>query len=323
MAENQETAVSTLVFSEKPALLYELIAGARALVDHSGGRIIALVLGPRALAQQAIARGADGVFWLGELAEDAIVDNYVPTIARLFDNQRPSALLVGSTRQGKAVAGRLAARFGVTALTDVLQFLFEGGQVQARHMIFGGGALRVDQPLKGPLLATVGPGVFQPAVPDAGRSGEISEVPFIQPAWRARLRERKTRPAAKVNLRGAKRVVCAGRGLARQEDLALVNELADCLSAEVACTRPLAEGLDWLPRERYIGISGATVRPDLYLGVGVSGQVQHLIGMSDARLVVAINKDPSAPIFQQSDYGIAGDLYEVVPALIKAIKERK
>ena len=103
----------------------------------------------------------------------------------------------------------------------------------------------------------------------------------------------------------------------------MINELAQALNAEVACTRPLAEGLDWLPRERYIGISGANIRPDLYLGVGVSGQVQHMIGMRDSRVVVAINKDKEAPIFAQADYGIVGDLYEIVPALIKAIKERR
>ncbi len=319
MAENQET----WVFSEKPALLYELIAGARTLAGEAGGRVTALVLGSRDAAGQALSRGADSVLWLGELPENSLVDDYVPTLAALVDDRRPSALLVGSTRQGKAVAGRLAARLGVTALTDVLEFMFEGGQVQARHMIFGGGALRIDRPLGDLLLATVGLGVFQAAAPDPGRSGEISQVAFVEPAWRARLLERKARPAAKVNLRGAKKVVCAGRGLAKQEDLALVKALADCLSAEVACTRPLAEGLDWLPRERYIGISGAIIRPDLYFGVGVSGQVQHLIGMSDARLVVAINKDPNAPIFQQSDYAIAGDLYTILPALIKAIKERK
>ncbi len=319
MAEHQETAV----FSEKPALLYELIAGARALSGKNGGKITALVIGPRAVAEQAIAHGADSVLWLGELREGAIVDDFVPTIAGLVEEHLPAVLLVGSTRQGKAVAGRLAARFGVMALTDVLEFLSEDGQIQARHMIFGGGAVRVDRPLGELVLATVGPGVFQSAAPETGRSGKISEVPMIEPAWRARLIERKTRPAVKVNLRGAKRVVCAGRGLAKQEDLALVNELASCLSAEVACTRPLAEGLDWLPRERYIGISGAIVRPEVYLGIGVSGQVQHLIGMSDSRLVVAINKDPNAPIFQQADYGIAGDLYAIVPAIIKAIKERK
>ncbi len=331
------------VFSEKAPLLAELIAGARSLVEQSGGKVIALVLGPRSDAEQAVARGADGVLWLGEPQPGTLVDDYVPTIAGLLEEQKPFGLLVGSTRRGKAVAGRLAARLDVAALTDVLQFVREDGKVQARHMIFGGGAVRVDQPLTEPLLATVGPGVFQ-AAERSGGSGQaqigsggaqigsgkaqigsgkaqIIEVPFVAPGWRATLRERKTRPAAKVNLAGAKRVVCAGRGLAKQEDLALVNELAQCLQAEVACTRPLAEGLDWLPRERYIGISGATVRPDLYLGVGVSGQVQHMIGMSDSRLVVAINKDQNAPIFQQADYGIAGDLYAVVPALIKAIKE--
>lgn len=319
----QDAGQDAWVFSEKTALLHELIAGAHTLTMNTGGRVIALVLGPRAAAEQAITHGADGVLWLGELPEGGIADDCLPTIAALVNDRRPFALLVGSTRQGKAIAGRLAARFGVAALTDVLQFLFEDGRLQARHMIFGGGALRVDRPGDGLVLATVGPGVFQSAAPDPGRRGEISQVAFIDPPWRARLRERKTRPVAKVNLRGAKKVVCAGRGLAKQEDLALVKELADCLSAEVACTRPLAEGLDWLPRERYIGISGAVIRPDLYLGVGVSGQVQHLIGMSDARLVVAINKDANAPIFQQADYGIAGDLYAVVPALIKAIKERK
>jgi electron transfer flavoprotein alpha subunit len=312
------------VFSEKPALLGELIGGARQLASRIGGPVVALVLGPRSAAEQAIAQGAQRVLWLGEPRENALVDDYVPTLASLLEEQPPYGLLVGSTRQGKAVVGRLAARLGVTALTDVLEFLAENGVFQARHMIFGGGAVRVDQPLSGPLLATVGPGVFQAenTFGDA-HSGEIREVAFVEPPWRAALRERKTRPASKVNLAGAKKVVCAGRGLARQDDLALVNELAQCLAAEVACTRPLAEGLGWLPRERYIGISGATVRPDLYLGVGVSGQVQHLIGMSDARLVVAINKDQNAPIFQQADYGITGDLYAVVPALIKAIKERR
>ncbi len=148
------------------------------------------------------------------------------------------------------------------------------------------------------------------------------DVPFVEPEWRLTRRESKPRPPATVNLAAAKKVVCAGRGLARQEDLALVKELAQTLGAEVACTRPLAEGLGWLPRERYIGISGANVKPHLYLGVGVSGQVQHTVGMRESRLVVAINKDSQAPIFAQADYGIVGDLYTVVPALIAALKEK-
>jgi electron transfer flavoprotein alpha subunit len=177
-----------------------------------------------------------------------------------------------------------------TALTDVMELHLEDGMVKARHMIFGGGAVRVDAALVEPVIITVGFGVFQP--PEKQESvGEVEEAAFVEPQVRVRLVERKPRQAAAVNLNAARRVVCAGRGVGSQQDLHLIEELARVMGAEVACTRPLAEGLDWLPRERYIGISGAMIKPDLYLGVGVSGQAQHVIGMSEARLVAAINKD--------------------------------
>ena len=311
------------VFSEKPALLAELISAAAGLAAVSQGTVAAIVLGPRNLAVEALARGAGKVIWLGEQMSGYLVEDYVPTLARLLEQDPPHALLVGSTRRGRAVAGRLAAQAGVTAITDVTQFLLDGGARQARHMIFGGGAERVEGPLSDLMLATVSPGVFDAQPPVAGRQGEVVEAPFIEPEWRIHLRAVKPRPVASVNLAAAKRVVCAGRGLARQDDLALVNALAEELGAEVACTRPLAEGLDWLPRERYIGISGAMIHPDLYFGVGVSGQVQHTVGMSDTRLVVAINKDQNAPIFELADYGIVGDLYAVLPPLIAALKSRR
>ena len=199
----------------------------------------------------------------------------------------------------------------------------QASDIRAQHMIFGGGAVRDEKPLSEMLIATIGPGIFEPRAGAQAEAAEIVEAPFVEPGWRATLRERRPRAAASVDLKAAKKVVCSGRGLARQEDLALVNELAQALGAEIACTRPLAEGLGWLPRERYIGISGAFIRPDLYLGVGVSGQVQHTVGMGDARVVVAINKDKDAPIFAQADYGIVGDLYAIVPALTEALKARK
>jgi electron transfer flavoprotein alpha subunit len=104
--------------------------------------------------------------------------------------------------------------------------------------------------------------------------------------------------------------------------MAMINELAQLLGAEIGCTRPLAEGLDWLPRERYIGVSGAFLKADLYVGVGVSGQIQHMVGVTDSRVIVAVNKDDHAPVFEFADYGIVGDLYQVVPALIAALKAR-
>ncbi|MBN1657023.1 MAG: electron transfer flavoprotein subunit alpha/FixB family protein [Anaerolineae bacterium] len=313
-----------LVFSEKMGLLAELITAARELCQHSGGKLAALVLGPRAEAQAALSRGADRVLWVGELPQGRLVDDVTPTLAGLVEQSQPYAVLVGATRRGRAIAGRLAGRLNVTALTDVLQFSFEDDQLQARHMIFGGGAVRVDRPLSSPVVATVGAGVFSALPTDgSGGGGEIREVPFVEPVDHMKLRERRPRPAPTVNLAGAKRVVCVGRGVAQRDDLALAEQLARALSAEIACTRPLAEGLDWLPHERYIGISGATIRPDLYLGVGVSGQVQHWIGMSRSKIVAAINKDQHAPIFQQADYGIVGDLYQVVPALLKALEAKR
>jgi electron transfer flavoprotein alpha subunit len=263
------------------------------------------------------------VLWLGEHPEKRLVDDYLPTLAALLEQHLPELLLVGATRRGRAIAGRLAARLGVTVLSDVLEFHQDGKDLVVRHLIFGGGAVRLERTLRPPLVATVGQGVFQPMPAGDGARIPISEpLPFIAPPWQAQLRKRQPRAAANVNLGAARKVVCAGRGLSQQADLAMVEELARLLHAELACTRPLAEGLDWLPRERYIGISGASLHADLYLGVGVSGQVQHLIGMSGTRVVVAINKDSNAPIFANADYGIAGDLYAVVPALLKALKER-
>lgn len=311
------------VFSEKSELLFELIGGAHHLAEHTGGNVVAVVLGPRLLAEQAIAHGADRSIWMGEQKPGMLVEDVVPTLAQLVEDQMPYGVLIGATTRGRAVTGRLAARVNTAAITDVKAFVFQGDQLQAWHMIFGGGAVRLERSLSTTMLATAGPGVFEALPVDASRKGEISETAFIEPAWRLTLRECTPRGAANVNLPAAKKVICSGRGVAHQEDLAMVEELARVLGGEIACTRPLAEGLGWLPRERYIGISGANVRPDLYLGVGVSGQVQHLVGMADSRMVVAINTDPNAPIFSQTDYGIVNDLYAVVPALIQAIKARK
>lgn len=315
------------VFPESTTLLAELIAGGRELAAQAGssGRVTAICLGPPAEAEQAARRGADAVLWLGEPQPSRLVDDYLPTLANLVQQQPPDVLLIGATRRGRALAGRLAARLDTSALSDVLDFRVAGESLTFRHLLFGGGAVRVERAALGqkPLLATVGPGVFRALPAGDGARIPISEpLDFVAPPWQARLRERRPRQAASVNLATARKVVCAGRGIAQQSDLALVEELARALRAELACTRPLAEGLDWLPRERYIGISGAKLHAELYLGVGVSGQVQHQIGMSSTRLVVAINKDSAAPIFANADYGIVGDLYQVVPALLRALQER-
>ena len=317
------TSHEVWAYSEKPALLAELIQGARLLAEKLGGTSAAVVLGPRSDADKAVALGAGQVFWLGEKKGSTLVEDYVPSLAKLVEEQKPAVVLVGATKRGKAVAGRLAARLGASAVADAKEFTLAGDQLSVRHMIFGGGAVRVERPRGATALATIGQGVYETPAADTGRTGAVVEVPFVEPAWRITFREKREKKVTAVNLAAAKRVVCAGRGLGKQEDLAMINDLAKLLEAEVGCTRPLAEGLDWLPRERYIGVSGAFVKPDLYLGIGVSGQVQHTVGVTDSRLIVAINKDKNAPIFAQADYGIVGDLYAVVPALAAALKARK
>ncbi len=311
------------VFTEKTALLPELIAGARNLAEQTGGKAVAVTLGPRQAAEKSFEMGAHMVLWLGELPPGRLVEDAVPTLAEAVRTAQPFGVLIGATTRGRAVAGRLAARLGTAALTDALEFQYTNSGIQVKHMVFGGGAVRIDRPVTGPFLATVGSGVFEPLPQASGTSGEIQTAVWIDPPWQAVVVERRQREGSKVNLAAAKRVVCPGRGLKQQEDLGMIEELAQALSAEVACTRPLAEGLNWLPRERYIGISGAMIKPDLYIGIGVSGQAQHTIGMNESRVVVAINKDRGAPLVAQADYAIEGDLYAVVPALIRAIKAHK
>jgi electron transfer flavoprotein alpha subunit len=134
------------------------------------------------------------------------------------------------------------------------------------------------------------------------------------------LLSREARRVESVNLCGAPSVISVGRGIAKQEDLQLVRDLAAVLTAEIGCTRPIAEGQGWLSHERYIGVSGAIIKPELFVAIGLSGQIQHMVGANRAKTVVAINSDKNAPIFKQADFGIVGDLYQVVPGLIEALR---
>ncbi len=309
-------ASQTLVYSEDENLLCELIGAAGAF--HRP--VAALVTSPSA-EQRAAEAGANLVYRVEHIPAGTLSEDVLPTLAKLVHDSLFDVVLIGSTVRGRLVAGRLAARLNTTALTDVKSFTLESGSITIRHMIFGGGAERVERSLSPAVILTIGAGMFDAPPAQPGRKAETTPLEFVPPEKQAVLRERKALPPASVNLAVAKRVVCPGRGIAKQEDLAMVNDLARALGAEVACTRPLSEGLGWLPRERYIGISGANIKSDLYLGLGVSGQVQHTVGISGSRIVVAVNRDANAPIFEQVDYGIAADLYAVVPALIQALRE--
>lgn len=310
------------VFSEKPGLMAELLANAIDLAGKQGATVSAVVVGDQSVIDKAFEQGALKVYALGAVGEGQILDDYFATIIALVKDNKPAIVMVGATRVGKALAGRLSAALGVSTITDAKFFNPVDDDIEITHLIFGGGAVRVEKANTTTMVMTQGASVYEALPAKAGATGEVVEVPFVEPAWKTSLVERKPKPPASVNLAVAKTVVCAGRGIAKKEDLDMVFELASLLGGEVAATRPLTEGLDWLPRERYIGVSGATVKPDLYLSVGVSGQAQHTVGITESRVIVAVDKDADAPIISQSDYFIVGDLYEFMPAMIAALKAR-
>jgi electron transfer flavoprotein alpha subunit len=200
-------------------------------------------------------------------------------------------------------------------LTGATSVVLEADAVVVGRDVHGGIASRTERVTGGPAVVTV-PAGGQAAV---AAPVAVTETP-VEPAAAVRVREERPSGRESVDLGGARVVVGIGRGLKAREDLALVERLAAALGDEVACSRPLAEGHDWLTKDRYIGISGQHVAPDLYVAAGISGQVQHMVGVAGAKVVVAINSDADAPIFAQCDHGIVGDLYEVLPALAAALE---
>ena len=302
------------IFADTPAALAELAAAGRQLARMWNVELV-LVSNGTGQAQAAV----DRCIVIQPAVEAELMEGILPTLESLVRERQPRAVLVGSSARGKAVAGMLAARLNQSAVADVQEFSQQGDDLLIRHLIYGGGAERVEKILKFPLVATLSPGAFDADLAQVAQDVPVETVQAVPDASGIHVRTKRKRQAVAVDLSSARRIVCVGRGLSKQEDLGLVNRLAAALGAEVACTRPVAEGLEWLPRERYIGISGATVKPDLYFGVGVSGQVQHAIGMHGARLVVAINKDAQAPIAGQADIFVEGDLYAVVPALLELL----
>jgi len=258
---------------------------------------------------------------LPPLADGQPLESCVPVIAEKAKTEDPDVFFITATQRGKEIAARLAARLNAGLCSGCTGFKVdkEKKSLAMERMLFGGLAVQTLVPATRPQMATVPPRTFDPAAPQEGREGNIRELPAIPPSAVTVVgRTAKVREA--VDITEARIVVCVGRGVEKKKDVELARELARVLGGEVACSRPVAEELHWLPEEVYLGISGKKIKPDLYVGVGVSGQIQHVTGIRDAKVIFAINKDENAPIFEAADYGIVGDLYQVVPKLIQELK---
>lgn len=312
-------------FSERKDLIFELLGKGRELADglEVGLCVVALGSDLQSEADAFIRCGADRVF----VIENSALEGYLPepstdAICRLASQYTPQVLLIGGTKKGNDIAAGVATRLETGVITNCLAVGLdrETGLITADRPSYGGILTSTETCTTKPQIITIPPRIVEPAAPSENRRGEVVRTEMnLEPA-KSRVVQTASKQVKGVRLEDASVIVSVGRGLAKKEDVVIFEELARVLGGEVGCSSPLAEDLKWLPIEQLVGLTGHKVKPKLYFACGLSGQAQHITGMRDSRVVVAINNDPEAPIFQQSDYVIVADMYEVVPALTQTFR---
>jgi electron transfer flavoprotein alpha subunit len=312
------------VFSEMQQLSLELLGKGRGLADQLGTHLAAVSIGSSEEAQKLIQHGADKVFSISDPALKTFqVDTYTDALTALATEHKPDVLLIGATRSGLELAPRLAERLKTGCVTEAtrLEPDAEKNYILIDRVTMGGNLAETQISRSKPQIATIPKGLFSALPADTSRKGEAIKVePKIKPPS-TKLIETKPKPAKGVKLVDAPVIVSFGRGVRKKEDIALIEQFAQAVGGVVGCSRPIAEDLRWLPEEQYIGLSGQKVSPKLYFALGISGQIQHLTGIRNSRIIVAVNNDPKAPIFEFSDYGIVADLYQLIPAFTEAMKQ--
>jgi len=258
------------------------------------------------------------------LLADYTADGYKIALKQLIELHHPTWVIFPHTYQVRDFAPGLAASLSRVLVSDVIAHRVENGKLVLVRQLFQG-KMNADVRCEGeaPYFASIQAGAFRSE--NARKADATAAVEVMTPAIesnqiRTKSLERFRESQRAVDLGAAERIVSVGRGIREAENIAIVQRLAEAMGAELAASRPICDN-GWLPMERQVGSSGQTVAPKLYVAVGISGAIQHLVGMKGSKTIVAINKDPEAPIFEVADYGIVGDLFQIVPAIIEALKK--
>jgi electron transfer flavoprotein alpha subunit len=297
----------------------ETVSEARRLAG--GADVASVVVGPgsEALAGELAAYGADRVVVFDDPAlATYATEAWARALAQAIAEARPSVVLVPFTAIGKDLAPRVAAKVGAGLASDCVGFEAKGGALVARRPMYAGKAYATVEWTGEPRMATLRPNVFPLGQPDVSRKAQVSKA-SVDTSARARVTEVKATAAGKVQLTEAQVIVSGGRGLKGPENFHLVESLAEAMGAAVGASRAVVDA-GWVDHQMQVGQTGKTVSPSLYVACGISGAIQHLAGMSSSKVIVAINKDPDAPIFKVANYGILGDVFEVLPKLTAAAK---
>lgn len=311
------------VFSESHDLALEILGKGREIADKLQMELTSVLCGfnMQEKANEMIKYGADKVYLVDNQTFECFqLEAYLSVLHDLAVNYKPEVVLVGSTRNGKLLAARLATRLDVGCIPDCNRLnVDEHGRLVGERITYGGNAVAKIAFKTKPQIATIPSRAFEKPEPKE-RSGQIVKLDVKADVPKTEVVETKSLETSAVRIEDADVIVSCGRGLERKKDKALLDELASVLCGQVGCSRPLAEDRKWF--SEWVGLSGRKVKPKLYIACGISGVIQHVAGIRDAKVIVAINKDENAPIFEVADYGVVSNLYEVLPALKEALKKQ-
>jgi electron transfer flavoprotein alpha subunit len=314
-----------LVYSDNNKINIELLSIGKELSKELGENLTTIIIGKvkNNQAEEYIEYGAEEVFIVENDIKYFKSEEYSDIIEKIINETNNNYILIGSNKNGKELASRLAGKIDAGCIIDCSNIYFKNNKMTAERTVYSGNAIAIEQFNSTPAILTIPSKVFEPLKKDEKNKGNIVKKKYDVDKSSSKIINVKEMQSESVNVEDAEIIVSCGRGFKNKDDIKIANELAETIKGKtIGCSRPIAADLKWLSEDHWIGLSGHKVKPKLYIAAGISGQIQHIAGMRDSGIIVAINKDPDALIFKSADYGIVGDLYEVIPKLATALKNK-